>query len=291
MKIVKLLVIAAVIVAIVVGISQLLKNCGADNGDNPVINGGPSTFNEISQSIEELKESTWNKDLYKKGKYGAIVRRIQSNREHGNISESEAKTLSDGVELAYVKILIKQIEQEIETCNPGTMSQLKEELDEFAKMGMHDGVDKFKQTVQNMNDYQTVQAFINSVAALKNKKVDNMDTKFPDIAYYINRVEELKENDFVARCTRLRTSLDDIDRLLCEAHRLFLDRKTDLFLQSDFSGLKSKEEVNKKFDNIQTEVMALFDNVIYPDSRRKSADALMLKLEERKNAIINALNK
>jgi hypothetical protein len=289
MKTVKLLIIAVVAVAAIIGISQLL-NSGGGGTDVIPPSGDRSIFNEISQSIEQLEKSVWNKDLYSKT-YRPIADRIKANRNNKNISESEERTLADKAELACIDILIKGVAAEISTCNQETMKQLKRELDEFADIGTHDGVAGFKQTVRNMTDYKETQDFIYSLYALKTKKAD-LETKFPDAKYYHTRAEALKENSFVTRCSRLQTSLDNADKELCEAHYLFLAKKTDLFIRSDFSALSSTEEVNKKFDGIENEFsdfLSFAKYPFYPSASKKKIDSAMKKLEDRKKEVIATL--
>jgi hypothetical protein len=170
------------------------------------------------------------------------------------------------------------------------MKQLKQELDGFANMGTHTGIAGFLQTVQNMNEYEKTQNFVYSVDALKNKKAD-LDTKFPDVTYYHNQAETLKENAFVIRCTIIQTSLDNVDKDLCEAHALFLERKTDLFIASDFSGLSDESKVNEKFESILREFTEFLNKyTFYPSAlKRRKADPSVKKLEVKKQEIINSL--
>jgi hypothetical protein len=284
------MIIAAVAIAAVIAISQLSKD--RDGSDTAVEERtGASTFNDISATIEKLEKTSWNKDLYSKT-YIPIINRIKANCQNGNIRESEARTLSDKAELASIVILIQAVAAEISACEPKTMNQLKRELDEFVNMGTHNGVSGFMQTVENMKEYEKTQKFIYTVYDLRNKQAD-LETKFPNAAYYHNQAKTLKENNFVAKCSRIAGSLDKVDEELCEAHYLFLDKKTDLFIASDFSDLNSKEEVNKRFASIESEVSEEFlkKYSFYPYAAKKGkADSLLSKLENGKNKIIESFN-
>ncbi|MDR0384936.1 MAG: hypothetical protein LBH60_02525 [Prevotellaceae bacterium] len=297
MKTIKLLIIAVVAVAAVTGISQLLKN-GNSNDDSGNGTTGVSRFKDLAQTIDKLEKSVWEKDLYVKV-YSQIVARIESNRTNNNIVESEAKTLSNSVELAYIDILLKGIEAEISSCNRETMKQLKQELEEFWNMGTHQSAPNFEQTVQNMRDYEKTQKFINEVSALRYKKVDST-TKFISGAkatYYHNQAETLKENSFVTGCQRILNSLDNTDKDLCEAHLKFLEEKTELFLKSDFSALNSKSAVNVKFKSIETEFSDFQDRKqyeFYPYKSKQKTDSTLAKLESKKEELkkqFNNLNK
>jgi hypothetical protein len=286
MKTLKLMIIAAVIVAAIIGISQLLNRNDNGSGTEVDSGNGVSRFNDISKTIEEMEKVAWNKELYAKT-YTSIVNRIKANRQNNNLRESEAQTLSDKAELAYINILIKAVSTEIVSCKTETMKQLKQELEEFVKMGTHDGIANFKQTVQNMKDYETAQNFVYSVYALRNKQADP-ETKFPDASSYHNRAETLGKNDFVAQCSRLVTSLSNVDKELYEAHAIFLDKKTDLFIASGFSDLKTKTDVDNKFKSIEAEIDVFLNNYsFYPyNLKKKKADSLLLKIEDRKKDVL-----
>jgi coenzyme F420-reducing hydrogenase alpha subunit len=285
MKTVKLFIIAAVTVAAIIGLWQLLGN-----SDDVVIDKGESketTFQNISRSIEEMGKSKWNKDLYSK-KYKSITARIQNNRTNRNLGGSdEANTLSDKVEMTYINILIEGITTHISDCDHKTMEQLKQELNGFATEKNY-GMDGFTQAVENMKAYSETNEFVNNVSNLRYTEVNNLNKKFPDAKYYLNKAETLKGNSFVIRCERIRKTLDNINEELCEAHCIFLEKKTNLFLSDSagFVGLDSIE-INKKFESIYDEFSDFRKTSFYPYSVIKKADPSLRKLEAKKEELIN----
>jgi hypothetical protein len=306
MKTIKLLIIAMIIVGTAIGISQLGKSGGGEppigtSGTVDSINsrksggkpGGDETgtaYNEISAEIKQIEQSGWNKELYEK-KYIPVANRIKACMGHEIIDANEAQTLSDNVEIVYIGILIKAVEDEIADCKPENMKQLKLDLDKFAGMGRHNGISNFKETVQNMSDYMTTQNFVNEVSNLRNKTFDSTaNTKFPDTRRYHERADELRENIFVAQCSRLQASLVETDKRLCEAHHIFLDKKVGWFIkkESDFDGINDENGLNEKFKSIEQEIDTFFGYSFYPYTLKKNKyDLLIQKLETKKNNIRN----
>jgi hypothetical protein len=241
MKAVKLLLIAVIAIAAIIGISKLigLKSDSESLIDNDTDSKGKvsTLYSDFENDIADLKNQNWNKELY--AKYNSIedgILRELKDKEEGK------KTLVGKLDDVYINILYTGTKNVFNECKSDEIKKIQEEVYKW-KQAYPD--DTNLKLASEWLDYYNSSMQVIIKAGLVSDKASSLTDKFDDKnAKDINIDAKeclitLEANVLfpMRNCNRLMNGLQhsSIAAKLNERHYAFIVSLVNLFISKDFT--------------------------------------------------------
>jgi hypothetical protein len=283
MKAIKLLLIAVIAIAAIIGISKLLGLISdSGSGFDPAHNereGVSTLYKHYEEKITGLKSRNWNKQLnveYQSAKNG-ILREIED--------KLESKALTGKLDDVYLTILYEGAKQVFKECKSDEITQIQNEVKEWKQL--YSGDERLDKPSTWLQQYDSARKVVYEVDAMPNK-AQSLNDKFNHIDALNLNVEatewrDLKLPEEVKKCQRLMNRLErrSITSNLNERHYAFITSLVDLYTNHDFTGesAKTRDEFILAYEKPILEEIAKYSKMEIYESKKTVSDLITRVVE------------
>jgi len=261
MKTIKLLLIAIVVIAAIVGISALLKKCGG--GITLSEAQVDKKYTQLSEAVE-LKDKTWSDSSWTK-EYKRVKDEIELFRQYAKIRSGDAKILGNKLDESYKLILEKGATAAIKNCQSQVFAQLQNEMDSL-------GGERFKSLYTSVKNYRESLSIVSKATSLRDRPIEN-EYPLAEANSCLNRAGELRKDTLIMQCATIqdRLNLWKLNQILSDSHYEFLSKKVSNFLNTDFGNAATKYDVMKTANPILNEIKE-YNNVNWYVNKRNTKE-------------------
>ena len=280
MKAFKLLLIAILLIAAIIGVSKLLG--GSDPDISQRENRENKLMNEIIKLIKDGEKSNWDVDL-KVNYYNDIVNKINTYQKSNSdmITPSMANDLKRSLDLTYMDILSRFINTTIPKCELNR--NFIDEVNSFYNINKeHKDI---KESYQSIQDYNAAYSVMKNASDLKEKISDTFDG---DNIH--KRADQLKKIELINQCKRIKDGLQNVDTDLANAHLRFLERQSEIYKNDDYSEIKDLKSLRDKLKPLFDNIDAFEKITYYPQNIKSQVKTLKSDMESFLNIMENKVS-
>jgi uncharacterized UPF0160 family protein len=239
MKAVKILLVAIMIVAGIIGISAVVKKYGNKN----VLSDAQKKeyYSILMRKITELKGKTWSVNSWEKD-YKQVKNEIDQYLEYGHIRIPESTNFQESLNEEYKLILEAGAESAIKACRSDAFEKLETEMDYFLK----NGSTRFKRLNTSVKNYRSAMRIPSIAQSLTESPIEK---PYPIIeaADCLDKATALRNDTLIMQCATIRDrlNLEKLKQILSDSHYEYLSKIVKGFLETEFETKQNAMEVAK----------------------------------------------